>query len=90
MLTLRPRKPITPLDLTVRVATRLPLGHRMGFPCFCCGSAVEPGQVYCPRCAAEIQQRLFFDAVAEVHYSFCRHSVFARSMVDFLYRHRAA
>ena len=45
-----PRKQSAPLDLTVKVATALPLAHRLGFPCIGCGSPVEPGHVYYPSC----------------------------------------
>jgi predicted amidophosphoribosyltransferase len=44
------------LQPDVQVNTRLPLSHRLSFPCLCCGGAVEPGHAYCPACRAEIQQ----------------------------------
>lgn len=49
------RKKSVPLDLTVKVSTALPQSHRLGFPCLACGSPVNPGQAYCPRCSAAIE-----------------------------------
>ena len=47
------RKKTVPLDLTVKVATALPLCHRLGFPCIACGSPVDLEQAYCPVCRVQ-------------------------------------
>jgi hypothetical protein len=44
------RKKSVPLDLTVKVATALPMPHRLGFPCIACGGEVDLAQAYCPAC----------------------------------------
>jgi hypothetical protein len=45
---------IVPLDLTIKVATQLPVCHVLSLPCRGCGSPVEDGNVYCAGCLNQI------------------------------------